>query len=264
MVLREAARHPGAVRSGGIELLLMRWLSDDEKIHALLHGGKERGSLRGGDDGRIREARAAAGEGKTNEAQEGHEPVERSGGEGAVAEEERLFNRQMVDEEGFFGRLAGVILLHPFLPTLFGRCGLYDTNGFIDKQARQQAVFLLYYLATGEKTGPEHELLFPKLFGGCDPEEPLPVTVELPDSVYTEADELLQVVLGRWEKLRQSSVGALREGFLQRVGKLVKRNERLVLVIEISAIDVLLDYLPWNLSLVKLPWWKELLYVEWR
>ena len=60
------------------------------------------------------------------------------------------------------------------------------------------------------------------------------------------------------------AVEALREGFLQRVGKLVNRNDRLVLFMETSAIDVLLDYLPWNLSIIKLPWLKDLLYVEWR
>ena len=196
---------------------------------------------------------------------EDHVPaVGRDGGDGGVEEEERLFDRRMVDEDGFYGRLAGLILLHPYLSTLFGRCGLYDAGGFIDKQARHQAVFLLYYLGMGEKEGPEYDMLFPKLLCGCDPEDTLPVTVELPDSVYAEAEELLQLVLQRWEKLQHSSVGALREGFLQRVGKLVKRNDRLVLVMEISAIDVLLDYLPWNLSIVKLPWWKELLHVEWR
>jgi hypothetical protein len=175
-----------------------------------------------------------------------------------------VFDRSQVEEEGLFGEYAGLILLHPFLSTFFSRCGLTERGVFVDRQARQQAVYLLYYLGTGEKEAQEHALLFPKVYCGCDLEEPLPMRVEQPESSYLEADQLLQMVLQRWEKLQYSSVAALREGFLRRMGKLVNRGERLELVMEASAIDVLLDYLPWNLSIVKLPWLKDLLYVEWR
>jgi hypothetical protein len=174
------------------------------------------------------------------------------------------FDRREVDEEGLFGNYAGLILLHPFLTNFFTRCGLMEGTRFQDAFARQKAIFLLYYLATGKKEGQESEMLFPKLFCGCMLNESLPFGLELSEAVYAEADELLQIVLERWEKLKNSSVDGLREGFLRRMGKLVNRQNRLVLVVEVSAIDVLLDYLPWNLSLVKLPWLKELLYIEWR
>ena len=169
-----------------------------------------------------------------------------------------------LDEEGLYGRYAGLVLLHPFLSTFFSRLHLWDGGGFISLAARQQAVLLLHYLATGEKEAPEYELVFPKLLCGFRLEAPLPKKRDLPEAAFEEADELLQNVLLRWEKLKNSSVGGLREGFLQRTGKLFNRNGRLVLLLESSAIDVLLDYLPWNLSIVKLPWLKDLLYVEWR
>jgi hypothetical protein len=174
------------------------------------------------------------------------------------------FDLREVDEEGLFGNYAGLILLHPFLATFFTRCGLMEGARFQDAAARQMAVFLLYYLATGQKEGPEYDTLFPKLFCGCTLDESLPLRMELSEAVYAEADELLQMVLQRWEKLKNTSADGLREGFLRRMGKLTRRQNRLVLVVEISAIDVLLDYLPWNLSLVKLPWLNELLYIEWR
>jgi len=157
-----------------------------------------------------------------------------------------------------------LILLHPFLTTFFTRCGWWDGGGFVSLIARQQAVFLLHYLATGEKEGPEYELLFPKLLCGYALEAPLPARMEIPDAAFEEADSLLQNVIFRWDKLKNTSVDGLREGFLQRTGKLINRNGRMVLLLEISAIDVLLDYLPWGLGIVKLPWWKELLFVEWR
>jgi hypothetical protein len=34
-------------------------------------------------------------------------------------------------------------------------------------------------------------------------------------------------------------------------------------MVERAAQDVLLDKITWNISLVKLPWVKELLFVEW-
>jgi hypothetical protein len=182
-----------------------------------------------------------------------------------ISREIRPLDLSRLEEDGLFGPYAGLILLSPFLTTFLSRCNLYSSDGFPDTHARQQAVFLLYYLATGEKEAPEHELLFPKLFCGCDlAEEPFPLRTPQDVRNYAEADELLEMVLQRWEKLRESSIAALRDGFLRRNGKLVNRGGRLVLMMESSAIDVLLDYLPWNLSIVKLPWIKELIYVEWR
>jgi hypothetical protein len=182
-----------------------------------------------------------------------------------ISPENRPLDLSRIEEDGLFGPYAGLILLSPFLTTFLSRCNLYSSDGFPDKHARQQAVFLLYYLATGEKEALEHELLFPKLLCGFDlAEEPFPLRAPQDLRNYAEADELLQMVLQRWEKLRESSIAALREGFLRRNGKLVNRGGRLVLMMESSAIDVLLDYLPWSLSIVKLPWIKELIYVEWR
>jgi len=75
---------------------------------------------------------------------------------------------------------------------------------------------------------------------------------------------LLENVIRTWEKIGNTSIDGLRQGFLRRDGKLSERGGRLYLQMEISGIDVLLDYLPWNLSIVKLPWMKEILFVEWR
>ena len=54
------------------------------------------------------------------------------------------------------------------------------------------------------------------------------------------------------------------KGFLQRSGKLFSKDDKLYLQVEQSAIDILLDHLPWNLSVIKLPWMPDILRVEWR
>jgi len=170
----------------------------------------------------------------------------------------------IMEEGGVYGRHAGLVLLHPFLSTYFTRCGLWENGGFVSPEARQQAVFLLHFLATGEKEGPEYDLLFPKLLCGYGWEDPLPGRMEIPDTAFAEGDGLLQNVLLQWDKLKSTSASALREGFLQRTGKLIRRNDKLLLMLEISGIDILLEFLPWGLSIVKLPWLKDIIYVEWR
>ena len=176
----------------------------------------------------------------------------------------RSLDEQLADEDGIYVPHAGLILLHPFLSTCFSRLGWWADGRFVSDEAREKAVFLLHYLVTGKEEAPEFELVLPKVLCGCDAETPFPGKMELGEEVYAEAEELLQMVLIRWEKLQGSSVGGLREGFLQRGGKLLRRNGQLVLQVEQQAIDILLDYLPWNLGIVKMPWLGELIYVEWR
>jgi hypothetical protein len=181
-----------------------------------------------------------------------------------LKDEEFLFRSEEVSEESIYVPHAGIVLVHPFLSTFFSRLQLWDKTGFTDLYARQKAVYLLHYLATGERRGPEYDMVLPKLLCGYALEMPLPGDILLGDEACAEGDLLLRNVLERWEKLKNSSIDALREGFLRRDGKLYTHNDRLCLQVEAGAIDVLLDFLPWNISLVKLPWLKDILYVEWR
>ncbi|HEV9036506.1 MAG TPA: contractile injection system tape measure protein [Puia sp.] len=178
--------------------------------------------------------------------------------------DEDQFRREQVTEEGIYLSNAGLILLHPFLSTLFNRLHFWDGGGFTSLEARQKAIFLLHFLATDERTAPEYSLVFPKMLCGYTLEMPLPAEMTLSDEECAEALLLLENVVLRWEKLGSTSPQGLREGFLQRRGKLFDKGGRLALLMESSAVDVLLDYLPWNMSLVKLPWLKDILYVEWR
>ena len=75
---------------------------------------------------------------------------------------------------------------------------------------------------------------------------------------------MLEAVIEQWPVLKNTSIAGLREAFLQRNGKLFSKNDKLHLQVEASTLDVLLDQLPWNLSMIKLPWMKGLLRVDWR
>jgi hypothetical protein len=89
-------------------------------------------------------------------------------------------------------------------------------------------------------------------------------SIHISSAEQAEADHLLAAVIEHWGALGTASPDGLREGFLQREGKLEKRQSGWFLHIENKTLDILLDRLPWNLSLLKLPWMEEILKVEWR
>jgi hypothetical protein len=183
----------------------------------------------------------------------------------------------------WYVRNAGVVLLHPFLPTLFQTLGLTNKGQFDTMEKRQQAVHLLHYAATGQTDAPEFDLVFEKFLCGWEIETPLrrdwKLEIARPSAQtsHSDGDEsvgrgnweeevetMLQAAIKNWGKLGNASPDALRENFLRRPGKLSYRpSDGWRLRLESSGIDILLNYLPWGLSVVKLPWMKEMLNVEW-
>ena len=178
--------------------------------------------------------------------------------------ENTVIYKNEVNEEGIYVANAGVVLLHPFLNQFFKNLLLIKEDGFVDSLSLQKALFLLHYLATGNANPNEHELVMAKILCGYPLEEPINNLIELIPQELDESESLLLSAIGQWSILKGTSADGLREGFLQRNGKLYSKNETLILQVEQGAIDMLLDNLPWNLSIIKLPWMKEILKVEWR
>jgi hypothetical protein len=178
-----------------------------------------------------------------------------------IIEKERKIE---VNEEGIYVSNAGIVLLHPFLNSFFKNLHLVYEEDFIDTIAQLKALLLLHYLATGNTKPEEHELVMAKALCAWPLEQPVNNFIELKDEELHEADELLLSAIQQWSLLKETSADGLREGFLQRKGKLFTKNNNLILQIERGSIDMLLDHLPWNLSIIKLPWMKDILKVEWR
>ena len=172
------------------------------------------------------------------------------------------FSSRMEGEE-FYLRNAGVVLLHPFLPAFFGRLGWVQKGEFTDEAARHRAIHMIQYLATRESGLPEYELLLPKFLCAQPFDVPLSREVTFSAEELAEAENLLASAISHWGKLGSSGPDALREGFLQREGKLSRRPNGWYLQVEQQTIDVLLDQLPWTLGIVRLPWMPEILRVEW-
>lgn len=158
---------------------------------------------------------------------------------------------------------AGIILLHPFLSPFFKSAGLLEQGQFIDVAAQHKAVHLIHFLATGQTQAPEYDLVLPRFLCGLPFDSPLQRFVELTAEERSEGENLLRAAIAHWNRLGSTSPDGLREGFLQRDGKLEKRESGWCLGVEQKTIDILLGFLPWNLSIIKLPWMPELLRVEW-
>ena len=88
--------------------------------------------------------------------------------------------------------------------------------------------------------------------------------IEITENDREESTNMMLAAIEHWKIIKASTADALREGFLTRSGKIYSKNESLHLMVEAHSIDVLLDYLPWGLNIIKLPWMNEMLKVEWR
>jgi len=165
--------------------------------------------------------------------------------------------------EAIYLNYAGIILLHPFLNTFFKELKLVENKQFINETAQERAVHLLYFLATGLTEPEEPDTVIFKFLCGLDMNFPIKKHLELSKKETAEAEQLLQSAIKHWEKLKNTSTDGLRQGFLQREGKLFYQNNKWQLIVEQRGIDVLLDYLPWGLSMVKLPWREDILHVTW-
>ena len=157
---------------------------------------------------------------------------------------------------------AGLVILHPFLPRFFTVLGVADGDELVDPS---RALCLLHHLATGELTAPEHQLTLAKVLCDVPLDEPVEADVALTAAEAAEANALLGAAIRHWAALRGSAPDGLRGEFLSRPGMLTADLDGgWLLQVESRTSDILLDQLPWGISMVQLPWMSRLLLVDWR
>lgn len=156
---------------------------------------------------------------------------------------------------------AGLILLHPYLKDFFKHCDVLDEkNQITDKPL---AVHLLHYLATKQEQQYESNMVFEKVLCGIPVQEPIQRTIRLSEEIKANAEELLQAVLNNWGVLNNASPDLLRGEFLQRFGKISFKEVNPKITVERKVHDILLDKLPWNIGISRLPWLDYLLFTDW-
>jgi hypothetical protein len=153
------------------------------------------------------------------------------------------------------------VLIAPYLSAFFPRAGLVKDNIITDAG---RAVGILQYIISGADDYAEFEMVLPKVLCGITPETAVAEGYLLTDEEKAQVHELLGAVISHWDALKNTSVDGLRNTFLQREGKLILKNDTWLLQVQEQPFDMLLDYLPWSFSMIRLPWMQQILQVSWR
>jgi len=163
--------------------------------------------------------------------------------------------------EGIYVENAGLVLLHPFLPQFFESLGIAAAENLLQPE---RALCVLHFLSTGQDIAPEYELVLPKILCNIPLLSPVETDLQPTGPEKEEAVALLKAVIRHWEALRNSSPDGLRGTFLLRPGKVSEREDGdWLLQVESRTFDILLQQLPWGISMIQLPWMKRMLWVEW-
>ncbi|VAW88728.1 hypothetical protein MNBD_GAMMA17-1787, partial [hydrothermal vent metagenome] len=161
-------------------------------------------------------------------------------------------------------RNAGLVLLAPYLSTLFERLKLLQHNQFISAHASAHAVHMMQYMADGVGEAPEYMMVLNKLMCGIATAKPVVKEVLISDDEKVIINGLLSAVIGNWKGIGNTTVDGLRESFLAREGRLTFKNDQWQLLIESRSYDMLLDSLPWSYAMIKYSWMPHVINVEWR
>ena len=158
---------------------------------------------------------------------------------------------------------AGIVIVWPYLDRFFQMLEMTDKGAFKTEGDAVRATHLIQYLVTGSNETPEHELLLNKILCGINLATPVPLQIELTEKEKETSDLMLNGVMQNWQKLKSSSIDAMREGFFVRQGFVEEKDDFWELEVEKKTIDILLKSLPWGFGTVKLPWMSKRMIVNW-
>lgn len=167
------------------------------------------------------------------------------------------------DQSIFIGN-SGLAIIAPFLNQYFSTLGMLDGQVFKNEEAALRGTLLLQYLVSGQTHTQQHELVLNKIMCGLPLETPVPETLYLSDEELELSRSLLNAVLHNWDKMSNSTVENLQGSFLLREGRLDEVDDFWSLTVESKGYDILLDFLPWTISIIKLPWMEKQVQLNWR
>jgi hypothetical protein len=160
---------------------------------------------------------------------------------------------------------AGLAIVSPFLRPFFHDLGLLtaDKKGFRDEARQVRAIHLTQFLVTWEAGPDEFDLLFNKLLCGWPPEKPVDREIGITPEMEQRARTLLESVVKTWSALKRTSPEGFRTTFFRREGIFRFDGAMWRLTIQRTAVDVLLETVPWAFSIIKQPWMPAPVMVQW-
>ena len=160
---------------------------------------------------------------------------------------------------------AGLVLFQPFLISFFDRLGLLESRkGFKSLESQLRAAHLLHELSGFGGEHLEHLLPLNKLLCGINIMFPIGTTFDVTEEEQHETEALLKAVIRNWSAIGKASPAGFQEAFVRREGLLERSQDEWILRVESKGIDVLLDYIPWDIHTVSLPWNDYLIFVDWK
>lgn len=182
----------------------------------------------------------------------------------AVIEQLKLIEDKYESPDELFISNAGIVILYPYISLYLERLGLLEGVKLKDKETQLKAINTLQFLVTGEDNHNEFELMFIKIICGMPATEVYKQQQPLSDEDKVLANSLLLNVISQWSTIGDTSIEGLRVSFLQRNGKLNFTDEAIYLNVEPAPFDMLIDYLPWSISLINFSWLEKIIHVSWR
>ncbi|HEX2534581.1 MAG TPA: contractile injection system tape measure protein [Chitinophagaceae bacterium] len=175
--------------------------------------------------------------------------------------------RAQLQQQGYSVLHAGLVLIVPEAVKILKSAGLVEQNNFPDSEAQQRAILLLHFLCTGSTTADEDELLLGKLLCGWPLHEPVDPDCAPGSTVQLEAEQWMEALLAGWKEQHPPALSWLRRHFLNRSGRLCRREgEGWLLEVERKAEDMVFESplmqkcLP---GVVRLPWMTKIVFVRW-
>jgi hypothetical protein len=181
----------------------------------------------------------------------------------SIRKDKKTLSEKLELDETFPISNSGLVLAAPYLPYFFKGLGLVENKEFISKEAQNRGVLLIQALLDDSHAYEESDLLLNKILCGMSPSEPIEVNFSPTKLETEEIKNLLDAMVARWTALKSTSGAAMAKGFFRREGSLRRIDKGYQLMIPRISIDILLNRLPWTISIIKLPWMEETLYTEW-
>ena len=169
------------------------------------------------------------------------------------------------DNKRYSTDVAGIVLLHPFLANYFRQVRLLDENDqFVSLEKQIHAVHLLRYLTGKKGRHHSHLLNAEKIICGLPPTFPIPIKHSISEMEKKEAQDMFDAVKQYWKSISKTSIEGIQTSFIHRHGIITYEKPYWLIRVEGSTLDILMDDLPWEMSMLIFPWIDKNILIEWQ
>jgi Contractile injection system tape measure protein len=159
---------------------------------------------------------------------------------------------------------AGLLLFHPYLVYVFSELNwLTADKKFVNRKVQQKAILFLQYIINEKSRQAEHRLVLNKLICGWPIHMPLKNSCNLSALEKAAASDLVESLKEHWTVVKNTSTPGLIQSFVFRPGLIQKTQNGFLVQVERRTIDILLDSLPFGLTIIKFPWNEYIINTEW-